>query len=188
MEKRSESMLAEVRRHIVPHRGMSNHMLETLISELSQFVSAGSADDALFRGVYPIDLVPQSIFDESSDAPLLVVVNLASHSAGEREGHFIVLYIHPQYCLYIDPVGLPCYREPLKSALRRLRRPVFSNLKRIQDITSSFCPMYAIAFCVYFTRGESQRPTFRPMYFKNDGGDSNDRSCIGYIQKMLDRA
>lgn len=195
-EKRKE-VLRLIADHVSSRRGMSNVLLQKVSSELFRFIQEGNPRKTFF-GVHSIDEVPvekirRFVDDDGDDSDddddddgknreACLIVNLASKSAGETDGHFVAIHVKSDRIYYLDSFGMRIYKEGLRRDLSTLNRPIFSNVKQIQNMTSVFCPLFALLFTLYFSMCD---PPFR-MTFRQNHWRANELSCIDYLTRVLD--
>ena len=101
-----------------------------------------------FGGVFSCDTIP---YEKFVNTPYFnIILNLAEIKKGELNGHFVSIIGTPDVCIYIDPFGLPIASPKIRKFLSACKRTILYNQKTIQQISSPYCGMYAILFCVFF--------------------------------------
>ena len=92
-----------------------------------------------FKGVYPIDLIPQNL-----DYPSLIVVNLDS---SEKKGsHWIVLhYISNHIVEHFEYINNILFKQNLTYKY---------NNKRLQSLYSNTCGLFCLFYSYYSSRNE----------------------------------
>lgn len=95
--------------------------------------------------------------------------------------HFVAIIVRKKYILYIDSYGKPCKQPSFQKFLKALQKPIFYNDKQIQSVTSMYCGLYAVLFCIYYDK--STRKT--RLIFKKNPGKVNDKLCLQYIRKLI---
>ena len=100
-----------------------------------------------FKGVYPIDLIPENV-----EYPSLIVVNL---DTSEKKGsHCIVLhYISNHIVEHFDSIG----RKPdeyINNILFKQNVTYKYNNKRLQSLYSNTCGLFCLFYSYYSSRNE----------------------------------
>ena len=101
-----------------------------------------------YRGCYSSDMLPRIPFQQ---VPASLVVNTSSHTL--PEGHYVAIHETNTTVYYFDPLGLPSC-NPLYSAsicnyLARTHKKIISNVVPIQNISSSYCGYFCIAYILF---------------------------------------
>jgi hypothetical protein len=155
--------------------GISNHFIDGVLR------SACSPDE--YAGVFSADTIPPELADRRRFS---FVTNLSR--ADEEGSHFVCVVGRPQYVLYIDPTGLPCIIDGIRSFLDAAcnsSRSLLYNKSAIQDpVGSSHCGFYCILFVLYFDPAVQVDFELKfqksPLLLKE-----NDETCVKYIKRML---
>ena len=117
-----------------------------------------------FKGVYPIDLIPENL-----DYPSLIVVNLDS---SEKKGsHWVVLhYISNHIVEHFDSIG----RKPEEHIISILFKKILTykyNHKRLQSLYTNTCGLFCLFYSYYSARNEDMITVldrFGDTYKKNE--------------------
>ncbi len=168
-------MIAEImRRHVDPARGMSN----PLVNAFCLALRAPSDSPKIYKGVFAADdPLPSGLQHVGT---FTAVINLVERKRAS-DGHFVTIHARPDYILYVDPFGLPCYQRHVRAFLRKCERPVYSNTRGIQAIESNHCGMYAILYVLYFNR---PRRNFALKFVKSRA--KNDELCAQYLRRLVE--
>jgi hypothetical protein len=159
-----------VREHVIPTRGMTNITVYKFCKEVC------TSD---FIGVYSVDSIPKRTL--AGRGNFFIVLNLGDGRKKE-DGHFVAVAAYPDVVLYMDPFGLePPTDRYVRPFLRLCRRPVYFNHVQVQDITSSYCGLYAILFVWHLDAG---RP-FKLRFRRRGNLMINDRTCMDYLRRLL---
>ena len=125
-----------------------------------------------FIGCYPSDLIPKN-----KSRPCSIIINTDnSKSSGE---HWVALYLTHESVFYFDSFGLPILEMDLINYLKPYYDYVIYSKKCIQDITSTACGIYTIAF----VENVKNRTTFIKFLnrFNSDKLKSNDEIVFKYL-------
>lgn len=105
--------------------------------------------------------------------PFTMIVNVGRH--------FVTIYCHDDFVLYMDPFGLPCLQSRVRDYLCSLSTSLFYNKTRIQHQRSKHCGLYAVLFALYYDKPDRNIK----LKFKDGvNNQSNDRTCLLYLQKL----
>lgn len=158
--------------------GKNTGMTNDVVNQLCQDICNQETENR-FMGVFPADKIP---FQFVSNAPYFnIIVNLAEIEKNEVNGHFVSIICTPNVCLYIDPFGLPIFSSKIKNFLTQCGRATYYNNKTIQNITSPYCGMYAILFCIFFNKDDRKTR----MRFNTTKCEMNDKLCVKYIRQLI---
>lgn len=154
--------------------GMTNDIVHQICNDICNQETKNR-----FRGVFPVDKIPFHFF---SNVPYFnIIVNLAEIKKKELNGHFVTIICTPNASLYIDPFGLAISSSKIKNFLAQCKRPVYYNIKTIQNITSPYCGMYAILFCVFFNKDDRKTR----IRFSTTQYEINDKLCVKYLRRLI---
>ena len=171
-----------LQRHVDSTSGITN----TMLNNFCALICENGSSPSKYMGVFAADEIPISMLREESD--FNIVINLTTRASGAidshnlRLGHFVTIHVRPDFVLYIDPIGLPCIQLETQHFLTSMKKPVFSNEKKIQSLSSPYCAMYAILYTCYFNE---PRPNFR-IEFADNAKKSNDQKCVNYLRRVVD--
>ena len=101
----------------------------------------------IFKGVYPIDLIPKSL-----EHPSLIVVNLDS---SEKKGsHWIVLHHTSNHFIeHFDSIGRKP-KDDINDFLFQKKLTYIYNNKRLQSFYSKTCGLFCLFYSYYSSRNE----------------------------------
>ncbi|PCJ29142.1 MAG: hypothetical protein COA94_02420 [Rickettsiales bacterium] len=148
---------------VISSEGLTNIFVENYLAEHCH----------TFRGVFSADRIPNILALEKRFS---IVVNLSNY--GEIGSHFIAIIVFEDHVIYIDVLGEECTNKHIKKYLDYLRKPIQSNIRKIQSNTSRCCGFFAIVYVMYF-----ERPTVIEIVFHRGEQNlyRNDDLCIQYI-------
>lgn len=155
-------------------------MVERLLSTFSKTVGLNSIEIDRFLTKYCsqyIGIFASNTLPVAENLEGCLICNLSnSNTIGS---HYITIIIQTSQVLYIDSFGTRSEIDDISLFLSSLKKPVLYNTLMIQDLDSSYCGMYAIMFCLYF----SKKPPFKLRF--SDNLERNDNKCIKYIKRMM---
>ena len=146
--------------------GLSNILIDDILKSCDTY-----------KGCFSNDNIPNILQKEPQFS---IICNLDSKY--EKGSHFICIISFPNFVLYIDPIGLPCFTAPIKEFLHSLNKPVFENVKQIQHMNSNFCSFYCMLFVSYFNTDKSTR---EKMFFNSKNLFENDKICVQYLKELI---
>jgi hypothetical protein len=154
-----------LRSHVNKEWGMTNDLVHYLANALCP---------NLYKGLYtPNQLLPFLLQGRKSTArPFTMIVNVGRH--------YVTVYCHKDYVLYLDPFGKPCVQPTVRHVLQNLSAPLFYNKTRIQCKSSNHCGLYAILFACYYDRARK-----RKLKFYDRASKKNDKLCVLYLHRLL---
>lgn len=164
-EQRLRTIKVNLKKHVDKSFGMTNKSVDKLASALCS---------NYYRGLHMFDKV--SALNLSSKSPWTIIVNVKKH--------FVTIHMRKQYIFYIDSFGLPCIIDDVCLFLKKFRRDVFYNKKRIQAVDSMHCGLYALLFALYFDQANIERSRIR-LQFNKKAGPDNDRLCVSYLSALI---
>lgn len=137
-----------------------------------------------FSDVYSADTLPHALL--RSKQTILCVVNTSS--LNEPGTHFITILVRPKSILVLDSLSLPLREASpeLHSRLRQSRKTVQHAFSQpIQSVTSAFCGIYCIYFCVYLSKKQFPLGRSPPPVFEYGEGDNNDRAALSSLLRLI---
>ena len=145
--------------------GLSNILIQDLMKFLDK--------DKNFIGVYTILDIKKLKINKKLKCTLIVNIG----------AHFICIVVGKKVVYYIDSFGMKPHQKEVKFFLTKCNRPVSYNKRQIQDISSSYCGLYACLFALYFgtTSTVPVKFNFQQKYLKE-----NDTLCVRYIKQLID--
>lgn len=170
-----KNMIKRLLQNVDSIKGVSNNMVDSFCRSLCLSNIASP-----YKGVFAADEIPVKRL--CGETNFNIVVNLATRESASDIGHFITIHARNNIVFYIDPTGIPCLQHHVRDFLKSLARPLFFNTRKIQNIVSSFCAMYAILYIYYFNE---ERPSFK-IIFAGDGERANDQKCVAYLHQLID--
>lgn len=114
--------------------GLKNSYVQNLLRELCP---------KTFKGVFPIDLIPNLYSKKYRDKTISLVVNLDPHY--KSGSHFVAFYKTKTNIVYFDSFG----REPnleLQKYLQNFNLPIVISKSKIQSLLSNFCGFFCVGF------------------------------------------
>ena len=129
--------------------------------DIIKIIQSQGVDD--FHGVYMKDLLPDKL--ERG----FYVVNLASSTDQNGGTHWTCFYYTPTFSYYYDSYG---YIAPLE--VQNKIKPYMYNDLEIQDIDSTACGFYCVAFILYLNKKMNIEKAF--MEFINLFGKDTERN------------
>lgn len=128
--------------------------------DIMKIIQSQGVDD--FHGVFMKDLLPKKLERGS------YIINLQSSKEGSGT-HWVCLYYTPNYSYYYDSYGFVPPLEVQKKII-----PYMYNDLEIQDIDSTACGFYCIAFVLYLNKKMNIEKAF--MEFINLFGKDTERN------------
>ncbi len=146
--------------------GLSNEVIEDLLNFTNFSIP--------FFGVKSMFAIPLKI---ASKDCFSLIVNVGAH--------FVCIYGTPKQINFIDSFGRKpsVYDKCVTRFLKKCNRPVYYNARQIQDLTSSFCGMYAAMFCLFFAG--KHRNNVNTLSFSDKNLLINDTKCYKYIKQLI---
>lgn len=127
-----------------------------------------------FYGTFSADNINQQLLHKERFS---IICNLSNaHEAGS---HFVAIIVMPTYIFYIDSFGLVCFTQPIIDFMNKLSRPVFCNVKVLQDPNSSHCGFFSMLFVLFFDMNKPFQLKFVTQL------TDNDSRCTEYIKRMI---
>ena len=114
--------------------GLKNSYVQNLLRELCP---------KTFKGVFPIDLIPNLYSKKYRDKTISLVVNLDPHY--KSGSHFVAFYKTKTNIVYFDSFGKDPNSE-LDEYLQKFNLPVEISKLKIQSNLSNFCGYFCIGF------------------------------------------
>ena len=116
--------------------------------EIKEFMLKDQEIRKIFKGVYPIDLIPDYL-----ESPSLIIVNLDS---SEKKGsHWVVLhYVTSHIVEHFDSIG----RKPdehISNILFTEKLTYKYNNKRLQSMYTNTCGLFCLFYSYYSSRNEN---------------------------------
>ena len=128
--------------------------------DIMKIIQSQGVDD--FKGVYMKDQLPDKLERGS------YIINLQSSKEGNGT-HWVCLYYTPNYSYYYDSYGFIAPLEVQKKII-----PYMYNDLEIQDIDSTACGFYCVAFVLYLNKKMNIEKAF--MEFINLFGKDTERN------------
>ena len=128
--------------------------------DIMKIIQSQGVDD--FKGVYMKDQLPDKLERGS------YIINLQSSKEGNGT-HWVCLYYTPNYSYYYDSYGFIAPLEVQKKII-----PYMYNDLEIQDIDSTACGFYCVAFILYLNKKMNIEKAF--MEFINLFGKDTERN------------
>ena len=128
--------------------------------DIMKIIQSQGVDD--FKGVYMKDQLPDKLERGS------YIINLQSSKEGNGT-HWVCLYYTPNYSYYYDSFGFIAPLEVQKKII-----PYMYNDLEIQDIDSTACGFYCVAFVLYLNKKMNIEKAF--MEFINLFGKDTERN------------
>ena len=152
-------------------KGVTNEFVGELVNRVCK--------PGYFGGVYAADEFKESFL--ASEKRKGWIINLNPRMKKEN-GHFICVLQEHGDLVYIDPVGLPCVTEPLRSVLTKTGKNIYFNTTQVQDLTSICCGFFSALFLIYF----SKKNRIFKMKFDSVDLKKNDQLCFSYLKKLVE--
>jgi hypothetical protein len=146
---------------------LSNIFLEKILKHCSSFV-----------GVYSCNNIPPELTNRDKFS---IICNLSPVSS--IGSHFISIITFPTYVLYIDSFGVPSISHEISQFLLKIDKPIFYNMKQLQDQKSDFCGYYAAMFVIYFDR--KHVVNIKTLSFTSNFKE-NDYNTVLYVKKYVE--
>lgn len=144
-----------------------------ITNDLVQDIAATLCPGDTYKGLYMPDQLSRIVSMKSVHRPFTLIVNVGRH--------FVTIYCHDNYVLYLDPYGIPCVQPHVRQFLNVLSPNIFFNETKIQTVRSKHCGLYAILFAQYY---DVPLRDFKLKFIRNPENDENDDRCIFYLHKL----
>ena len=116
--------------------GISNVYIDKLMEKIS----------ISFNGTFSIDNIP--VFN---DDVFSIIINLSKQN--EIGTHFIAVYVLENKIIYFDSFGNQLNNSSLKRYLKKYKKPIILSKIQIQNLLSSHCGFFCIAFILCIENG-----------------------------------
>lgn len=134
-----------------------------------------------YKGCFSCDNIPLKLKEE----PYFTIISNLSQE-NEKGTHFICIIVFPDYVLYIDPSGMPCFNSHLIAFLKHLEKPLFENTKQVQHINSVYCSFFCMTFVAYYENKLLQKNVFpKKLYFNAVNLLENDKKSVNYLKHII---
>ena len=141
--------------------GLSTSQINNLLQFESDYV-----------GCFPSNKIPPI-----KRFPSKIVIN--TEKSGHPGNHWVALHLTHDVSLYFDSFGLPVIEYDVYNYLKKYCRNITYNRICIQDLSSSACGL----FCIAFIKNVSSLKTYHHFMnnFYLDNLKENDRKILNYI-------
>ena len=129
--------------------GISNVYIDKLMEKISRS----------FRWTFSIDNIP--VFE---DDVFSVIINLSKQN--EIGTHFIAVYVLENKIIYFDSFGNQLNNSSLKRYLKKYKKPIILSKIQIQNLLSSHCGFFCIAFILCIENGITLDDFLKKIYRK----------------------
>ena len=129
--------------------GISNVYIDKLMEKIS----------ISFNGTFSIDNIP--VFN---DDVFSIIINLSKQN--EIGTHFIAVYVLENKIIYFDSFGNQLNNSSLKRYLKKYKKPIILSKIQIQNLLSSHCGFFCIAFILCIENGITLDNFFKKFYRK----------------------
>ena len=129
-----------------------------------------------FRGTFSIDNIP--VFE---DDVFSVIINLSKQN--EIGTHFIAVYVLENKIIYFDSFGNQLNNSSLKRYLKKYKKPIILSKIQIQNLLSSHCGFFCIAFILCIENGITLDDFLKKFYRKKL--HLNDYICVKIIKIFI---
>ena len=146
--------------------GISNVYIDKLMEKISRS----------FRGTFSIDNIP--VFE---DDVFSVIINLSKQN--EIGTHFIAVYVLENKIIYFDSFGNQLNNSSLKRYLKKYKKPIILSKIQIQNLLSSHCGFFCIAFILCIENGITLDDFLKKFYRKKL--HLNDYICVKIIKIFI---
>jgi hypothetical protein len=136
----------------------------------------------IFQGVFASNNIPASLALQEKFA---IICNLSPDSS--PGSHWVTIYGQANAVYYLCSYGVIGYstkNKSISSFLKKCRRPINFNWKRLQNDNSNYCGYYCILFVLLADRNRLTDIDLLSTYFTNNLAN-NDKNCITYIKQIL---
>lgn len=128
-----------------------------------------------FGGVFACDQIPLHLKPNTT-----IVVNL---DASDKPGsHFVCLNVKRDVNVYFDPLGFKCYNPFILSKLEELNEYTVETTKPIQNLHSTFCGFFCIAFVL---SKELNQTTEQFLKTFSPNNKENDQIALNYVTDSI---
>ena len=146
--------------------GISNVYIDKLMEKISRS----------FNGTFSIDNIP--VFD---DDVFSIIINLSKQN--EIGTHFIAVYVLENKIIYFDSFGNQLNNSSLKRYLKKYKKPIIFSKIQIQNLLSSHCGFFCIAFILCIENGITLDDFLKKFYRKKL--HLNDYICVKIIKIFI---
>ena len=146
--------------------GISNVYIDKLMEKIS----------ISFNGTFSIDNIP--VFN---DDVFSIIINLSKQN--EIGTHFIAVYVLENKIIYFDSFGNQLNNSSLKRYLKKDKKPIVFSKIQIQNLLSSHCGFFCIAFILCIENGITLDDFLKKFYRKKL--HLNDYICVKIIKIFI---
>ena len=146
--------------------GISNVYIDKLMEKIS----------ISFNGTFSIDNIP--VFN---DDVFSIIINLSKQN--EIGTHFIAVYVLENKIIYFDSFGNQLNNSSLKRYLKKYKKPIILSKIQIQNLLSSHCGFFCIAFILCIENGITLDDFLKKFYRKKL--HLNDYICVKIIKIFI---
>ena len=129
-----------------------------------------------FNGTFSIDNIP--VFN---DDVFSIIINLSKQN--EIGTHFIAVYVLENKIIYFDSFGNQLNNSSLKRYLKKYKKPIILSKIQIQNLLSSHCGFFCIAFILCIENGITLDDFLKKFYRKKL--HLNDYICVKIIKIFI---
>ena len=147
--------------------GISNVYIDKLMKKISS---------RSFNGTFSINNIP--VFD---DDVFYIIINLSKQN--EIGTHFIAVYVLENKIIYFDSFGNQLNNSSLKRYLKKYKKPIILSKIQIQNLLSSHCGFFCIAFILCIENGITLDDFLKKFYRKKL--HLNDYICVKIIKIFI---
>ena len=146
--------------------GLSNYYIDHVMFKCSN----------IYKGAFSSDNFPKHF-----KAPYSMIINLSQ--LNEKGSHFIAIIEKNNYMIYFDSFGFNCFVPNICKYINSKHVKKFYNFKAIQHPSSSFCGLFAMAFCLWMEKTDKNLDYFLQQF--NSDTKQNDYICTQIIKKLI---
>jgi len=148
--------------------GLTNNQLEKLAKK-----KLGKT----FMGVYPCDAKPRLPKNNNNCS---IIFNLSKHT--EKGSHYVAVYIKRKEILFFDSYGKKLSNKYIINFLKKLKKPILYQTKKIQHTDSIFCGFYCLAYLHAMQNLKLPIKTFY-NFFQTPASLTNDKIVTHFLTK-----
>jgi len=176
-----------INKHVDDNLGITNDFLSHLAAQVTKILAHCRAPGSARRFV---TLCSQNELTKTLAGRIknmshaAMIVNL--DGGVDVSGHFVTILFTPTKTIYIDSFGRALTNRHLTRFIHMARgkRPIMENTDAIQDVSSKFCGLFALAFSAVFEVGLNPITTLL-WHTRSDHLLRNDTLCAEYVTHLF---
>lgn len=99
--------------------------------------------------------------------------------------HFVAIHVSRNSLDYFDSFGSPNIEKNISKFIKKTKKKCFMHCEAIQDVESSFCGFYSLAFLLWMNKRRKNSSCFYDMFKVGSNLQVNDEIVIKYILDQI---